>query len=29
VRTFQDGQTPDEQRVFGISMTARRASSLQ
>jgi hypothetical protein len=29
VRTFQDGQTPEEQRVFGISMTARRASSLQ
>jgi len=29
VRTFQDGQGPEEERVFGISMTARRASSLQ
>jgi serine/threonine-protein kinase RsbW len=28
VRTFQDGQGPEE-RVFGISMTTRRASSLQ
>ena len=29
VRTFQDGQGPQEGRVFGISMTTRRASSLQ
>jgi len=29
VRTFQDGQSPEDERVFGISMTARRASSLQ
>jgi serine/threonine-protein kinase RsbW len=29
VRTFQDGQGPEDERVFGISMTARRASSLQ
>ena len=29
VRTFSDGQTPEEGRVFGISMTARRASSLR
>ncbi|HTI77023.1 MAG TPA: ATP-binding protein [Mycobacterium sp.] len=29
VRTFQDGQGPAEERVFGISMTTRRASSLQ
>jgi serine/threonine-protein kinase RsbW len=29
VRTFQNGQTPEEERVFGISMTTRRASSLQ
>ena len=28
VRTFQDGQGPEE-RVFGISMTTRRASSLR
>src|SRR5262245_8940042 len=26
VRTFQDGQGPDEERVFGVSMTTRRAS---
>jgi serine/threonine-protein kinase RsbW len=29
VRTFQDGQGPQDVRVFGISMTTRRASSLQ
>ncbi len=29
VRTFEDGQGPDEARLFGISMTTRRASSLQ
>jgi anti-sigma regulatory factor (Ser/Thr protein kinase) len=29
VRTFQDGQGPEEGQVFGISMTTRRASSLQ
>ncbi|BBY79719.1 ATP-binding protein [Mycolicibacterium pulveris] len=29
VRTFENGQGPDEARVFGISMTTRRASSLQ
>lgn len=29
VRTFQDGQGPEDERVFGISMTARRASSLR
>jgi serine/threonine-protein kinase RsbW len=29
VRTFQDGQGPEEGRVFGISMTTRRASSLR
>ena len=29
VHTFQDGQSPAEERVFGISMTTRRASSLQ
>ena len=29
VRTFQDGQGPEDERIFGISMTARRASSLQ
>lgn len=29
VRTFQNGQSPQEERVFGISMTTRRASSLQ
>jgi anti-sigma regulatory factor (Ser/Thr protein kinase) len=29
VRTFQNGQGPEEGRVFGISMTARRASSLR
>ena len=29
VRTFQDGQGPDEGQVFGISMTTRRASSLR
>jgi anti-sigma regulatory factor (Ser/Thr protein kinase) len=29
VRTFSDGQGPEEGRVFGISMTARRASSLR
>ena len=29
VRTFQDGQGSDEGRVFGISMTTRRASSLR
>src|ERR1700682_608390 len=29
VRTFSNGQGPEEGRVFGISMTARRASSLR
>jgi len=29
VRTFQDGQGPKDAQVFGISMTTRRASSLQ
>ena len=29
VHTFQDGQGPEEGRVFGISMTTRRASSLR
>ena len=29
VHTFQDGQSSAEERVFGISMTTRRASSLQ
>jgi anti-sigma regulatory factor (Ser/Thr protein kinase) len=29
VRTFQDGRGPQEGQVFGISMTTRRASSLQ
>jgi anti-sigma regulatory factor (Ser/Thr protein kinase) len=29
VRTFSDGKGPEEGRVFGISMTARRASSLR
>ena len=29
VRTFQDGQGPQGGQVFGISMTTRRASSLQ
>ena len=29
VHTFQDGQGPVEGRVFGISMTTRRASSLR
>ncbi|MDT5018353.1 MAG: hypothetical protein QOD39_4513 [Mycobacterium sp.] len=29
VRTFQNGQGPEEAQVFGISMTARRASSLR
>jgi anti-sigma regulatory factor (Ser/Thr protein kinase) len=29
VRTFQDGQGPEGGQVFGISMTTRRASSLQ
>jgi serine/threonine-protein kinase RsbW len=29
VTTFQDGQGPEEGRVFGISMTTRRASSLR
>jgi anti-sigma regulatory factor (Ser/Thr protein kinase) len=29
VRTFQNGQGPEKERVFGISMTTRRASSLQ
>jgi serine/threonine-protein kinase RsbW len=29
VRTFSDGQGPEEGRAFGISMTARRASSLR
>jgi anti-sigma regulatory factor (Ser/Thr protein kinase) len=29
VRTFQDGQDSEEGQVFGISMSTRRASSLQ
>jgi anti-sigma regulatory factor (Ser/Thr protein kinase) len=29
VRTFQNGHGPDQGQVFGISMTTRRASSLQ
>ena len=29
VRTFSDGQAAEERRVFGISMTTRRASSLR
>src|SRR5690242_5864917 len=29
VHTFQDGQGPEEGRMFGISMTTRRASSLR
>ena len=29
VTTFQDGQGLQESRVFGISMTTRRASSLR
>ena len=29
VRTFQNGQGPDEGRVFGIAMTTRRVSSLR
>jgi serine/threonine-protein kinase RsbW len=29
VSTFQDGHGPDDSRVFGISMTTRRASSLR
>ncbi|ODQ86811.1 ATP-binding protein [Mycolicibacterium holsaticum] len=29
VRTFEDGQGADDARIFGISMTTRRASSLQ
>jgi anti-sigma regulatory factor (Ser/Thr protein kinase) len=29
VRTFSDGQGPEEGQVFGISMTTRRASSLR
>jgi serine/threonine-protein kinase RsbW len=29
VKTFQDGESPDEGAVFGISMTTRRASSLR
>jgi anti-sigma regulatory factor (Ser/Thr protein kinase) len=29
VTTFQDGRGPEEGQVFGISMTTRRASSLQ
>ena len=29
VRTFQDGKGPEDGQVFGISMTTRRASSLQ
>src|SRR5712671_3465322 len=29
VRTFQNGQGPEEGPVFGISMTTRRASSLR
>ncbi|OBK73283.1 ATP-binding protein [Mycobacterium sp. 1274761.0] len=29
VTTFQDGRGPEEGRLFGISMTTRRASSLR
>ena len=29
VKTFQDGQAAEEGRLFGISMTTRRASSLR
>jgi serine/threonine-protein kinase RsbW len=29
VRTFSDGQGPEEGQIFGISMTTRRASSLR
>lgn len=29
VRTFQNGHGPEQGQVFGISMTARRASSLR
>ena len=29
VRTFQNGQSAQEGQIFGISMTTRRASSLQ
>jgi serine/threonine-protein kinase RsbW len=29
VRTFENGQGPEDQSVFGISMTTRRASSLR
>ena len=29
VRTFQDGQGPENAQIFGISMTTRRASTLQ
>ena len=29
VRTFEDGKGPEDGQVFGISMTTRRASSLQ
>jgi len=29
VRTFSDGQDPTQGQMFGISMTTRRASSLQ
>ena len=29
VRTFDDGQSPEDGRMFGISMTTRRASSLR
>lgn len=29
VRTFQNGQSPGDAQVFGISMTTRRASTLQ
>ncbi|SEH91208.1 Anti-sigma regulatory factor (Ser/Thr protein kinase) [Mycolicibacterium rutilum] len=29
VTTFEDGQGPDQTQVFGISMTTRRASTLQ
>lgn len=29
VTTFEDGQGPEQSQVFGISMTTRRASTLQ
>ena len=29
VNTFQNGQSPEDAQVFGISMTTRRASTLQ